>query len=243
MKVTKKICLIAATALLGCALLWGCGSNGKQPPTETVTVPTVDSVKQPSEYTWQEYIAMTEEEQLEFQKSFGSPAVFDAWMEAALREDTKVECPWDTPGAKQPEDYTWEEFEALSGELQIAFQKALGTELFETWLNQAQSQPVEYPWDEPGAKQPADYTWEEFEALSGEYQIAFQNVLGEEAFESWLNQAQSQQVEYPWDEPGAKQPADYTWEEFEALSPEHQIAFQTVLGMEAFETWMNRVNP
>ena len=64
-----------------------------------------------------------------------------------------------------------------------------------------------------------------------------------EAFDAWMNQAQSEPAEYPWDEPGAKQPADYTWEEFEALSPEHQIVFQTVLGMEAFEAWMNRVNP
>lgn len=185
MKFPEKICVLAATALLGCALLCGCGPRQEQTPT--VTVPAVSDTKQPSEYTWREYLAMTEEEQLAFQQKFGSKEVFEAWLEAAMLEDTKLECPWDADGAKQPEDYTWEEFAALGGEYQIAFQKAMGGEAFEAWLNQAQSEPVEYPWDADGAKQPADYTWEEFEALSPEHQIAFQTVLGMEAFEAWMN--------------------------------------------------------
>lgn len=256
MKYIKKICLLAGTALLGCALICGCGAKNEPDPTVPVTVPVVSDTKQPSEYTWQEYLAMTGEEQMEFQKSFGSPAVFDAWMEAALREDTKLVCPWDADGAKQPAEYTWEEFEALSGEYQIAFQKALGEEAFEAWMNEARSQPEEgtgvpdsatqpeeHPWDADGAKQPEEYTWEEFEALSGEHQIAFQNYMGEEAFAAWMDQAQNQPAEYPWDAPGAKQPEDYTWAEFEALSGAHQIEFQKALGMEAFDAWLNRVNP
>ena len=187
MKYTKKICLLAGTVLIGCALICGCGSSKEPVPTTLVTVPEVTEPKQPSQYTWEEYLAMTAEQQLEFQKSFGSTEVFDAWMENAMREDTLVECPWDEPGAKQPEEYTWEEFEALSGDQQIVFQTALGEDGFAAWLEQAQSKPQTDPWDEPGAKQPEEYTWEEFEALSGEHQIAFQNVLGMEAFEAWIN--------------------------------------------------------
>lgn len=240
MKYTRKICLIAGTALLCCALICGCGAKEEQPPTETVTVPTIIGTKQPSQYTWEEYLAMTDEEKQAFQERFGSEEVFEAWMEKALQEDTKVECPWDAPGAKQPEGYSWEEFEALSGELQIAFQKVMGEDAFSVWMSQVQNQPEDNPWDAPGAKQPSDYTWAEFEALSAEHQIAFQNALGIEAFEAWMNQTQSQPEEYPWDKPGAKQPEDYTWEEFEALSAEHQTAFQNDLGGEAFEAWMNQ---
>ena len=243
MKFTKKICLLAGMALLGCALICGCGGKNDPETSAPVTVPTVSDTKQPSEYTWEEYMAMTEEEKLEFEQKFGSREVFEAWMEAALQENTKVECPWDTPGAKQPADYTWAEFEALTGEQQIAFQNTLGAEAFAAWMDQAQSRPEEYPWNAPGAKQPADYTWAEFEALSPEHQMAFQNTLGAEGFAAWMDQSQSQPAEYPWDERGAKQPEDYTWAEFEALSGEHQIAFQKVLGMDAFDAWLNRVNP
>ena len=73
--------------------------------------------------------------------------------------------------------------------------------------------------------------------------VQFQNALGFEAFDAWMNQALNQPAATPWDVPGAKQPEEYTWEEFEALSGEHQIAFQNVLGFEAFDAWLKRVNP
>ena len=130
---------------------------------------------------------MTADEQIEFQKKFGSREVFEAWMENAMKEDVLAECPWEEPGAKQPEEYTWAEFEALSGAEQIAFQNALGQEAFEAWMEAAQNRSGAYPWEEPGAKEPEEYTWAEFEALSGEHQIAFQRVMGVEAFEAWMN--------------------------------------------------------
>ena len=138
MKYTKKICLLAGTVLMSCALLWGCGSGEKQKPAETVTIPAVSDGKQPSENTWEEYQAMTEEEQLEFQNKFGSQEVFEAWLDAAMLADTEQEladAPWKN-GGKQPSEYTWEEFEALSGPQQIAFQNVLGQEAFEAWLTE-----------------------------------------------------------------------------------------------------------
>ena len=97
-----------------------------------------------------------------------------------------AEYPWDEVGAKQPEDYTWDEFEALSGEHQMAFQSVLGQDAFVAWMDQATSQPKANPWDQPGAKQPEEYTWEEFDALSAEDQIAFQNDMGTDAFVAWF---------------------------------------------------------
>ena len=63
---------------------------------------------------------------------------------------------------------------------------------FDAWYEKVMNPPEEEPsgtnpWEKPGAKQPMDYTMEEFEALTGEQQMAFQKYLGEEAFEEWLN--------------------------------------------------------
>ena len=242
MKHMRKICILAAAALLGCALFAGCGEKKEQTPTTKVDVPTV-SGKQPSQYTWAEYLAMDEARKEAFRQSFGSDAVFEAWMEKVQREEPTEESsvlPWEQ-GGKQPADYTWEEFEALSAEHQMAFQNALGAEAFEAWLNQAQNPVEPNPWDQPGARQPADYTWEEFEALSAAHQMTFQNELGEERFEEWLMQAQRPAM--PWDN-GGKQPADYTWAEFEALTGEQQMAFQSSFASFAeFEAWLQRENP
>ena len=49
-------------------------------------------------------------------------------------ETSALPRPWDSPGAKQPADYTWEEFLALSPELQIVFQNAMGADAFEEWM-------------------------------------------------------------------------------------------------------------
>ena len=142
---------------------------------------------------------------------------------------------------KQPFAYTWEEYQAMSEAEKLEFQESFASaEAFDAWMEREQMPVKEYPWDADGAKQPQEYTWAEFEALSGEDQIGFQNVLGMEAFEAWMIQAQSQLVEYPWDADGAKQPEEYTWAEFEALSGEAQMAFQSELGTEVFEAWMYR---
>ena len=202
--------------------------------------------KQPADYTWEEFEALTAEQQMAFQTFMGADA-FAAWLERVKPdkqpEDRPAVNPWEKPGAKQPADYTWAEFETLTAEQQMAFQNYLGEEGFEAWMNKVkgQDQPAENPWEVPGAKQPEDYTWAEFEALTGAQQIAFQNHLGEEAFEEWLNRVQNQTEKNPWEVPGAKQPADYTWDEFEALTGPQQIAFQKYLGEEGFEVWMNRV--
>ena len=242
MKHMRKICVLASAALVGCVLLAGCGEQKEQTPTTKVDVPVV-SGKQPSQYTWAEYLAMDGAQKEAFRQSFGSDAVFEAWMEKAQRQEPTEEStglPWEQ-GGKQPEDYTWAEFEALTGEEQMAFQNALGAEAFEAWLDQAQNPVEPDPWDQPGAKQPEAYTWEEFEALSAAHQMRFQNALGEERFEQWLIRAQRPAM--PWDN-GGKQPEDYSWAEFEALTGEQQMAFQdSFASQSAFDAWLEQNLP
>jgi hypothetical protein len=192
------------------------------------------AAKQPGKYTWEDYVALTEDQQAAFQDHLGEES-----MKAWLRKIADI--PWDEPKAKQPEDYTLEEYENLEDPQQLAFRVWLGVEEFEAWLAEAQLPKEANPWEKPGAKQPKDYTWEEFAALTVNQQMAFQNYLGEDGFEAWLDKVQGELEKYPWEKPGAKQPADYTWEEFEALTAGQQMAFQKYLGPDAFDAWLNRV--
>ncbi len=158
---------------------------------------------------------------------------------------TELYLPWKN-GGKQPSEYTWEEFEALEGGQQIAFQNSfISFEKFDEWLQEAQSSIEKNPWDEEGAKQPSEYTWEEFEALEGGQQMAFQNSFESfDKFDEWMRNAQSSIENNPWDEEGAKQPSEYTWEEFEALSPAQQIAFQNSFeSIDDFDKWLSVNNP
>lgn len=234
----------------------GSGCTDSTDDTEAVTEPRPwdqPGAKQPEDYTWEEFLALSPELQIAFQNTFGTSDAFEGWMNRVQStEPEQPAYPWEQPGAKPPEAYTWEEFLALSPELQIAFQGAFGSvQAFEDWLNRTRpDEPVQsgYPWERPGAKLPEAYTWEEFLVLSPELQIAFQSAFGsEKAFEDWLNRTQSaepEQNEYPWEQPGAKQPKDYTWEEFLALSPELQIAFQYAFSStDAFEDWLYRTMP
>ena len=104
-------------------------------------------------------------------------------------DETKIELPWEN-GGKQPSEYTWEEFNDLTGPQQIKFQNSFSSsDEFEQWMFDAQNGHEEIPW-ENGGKQPVEYTWDEFEALSGDLQIKFQNSFkSDDDFEKWMNEA------------------------------------------------------
>lgn len=192
--------------------------------------------KAPSAYTWDEFEALTAEQQIAFQESFGNLNAFMNWMDEA--QMVELELPWDN-GGKQPEDYTWEEFIALSPELQIAFQNCFeNLESFDEWMQRADPAEGTFEWELQN-KALEDYTWEEFENMTTEEQIAFQNAFGSfEAFDQWLIEAQSADLEFPGMTEG-KALSDYTWEEFEAMSAEEKIRFQNCFPtVEEFETWL-----
>lgn len=81
--------------------------------------------KQPSEYTWEEFEALSGVEQMEFQKSFGDIEKFDEWLTKA---QGNVGSNFFEKGGKKPSEYTWEEFEALSGVEQIEFQNSFDSD-------------------------------------------------------------------------------------------------------------------
>ena len=70
MKITRKLCLFVSVMMLSCAVLTGCGAKDPTPSAK-VELPTASSGKHPSQYTWQAYLAMSEEQKEAFRKSFG----------------------------------------------------------------------------------------------------------------------------------------------------------------------------
>lgn len=156
---------------------------------EQASMPWDNGGKQPEAYTMEEFDALTAEQQIAFQNSFEEWDGFDKWLERVGSES--LELPWDN-GGKQPEDYTWEEFEALSAELQIAFQESYESfDAFDAWMQKATCEEA-ISFTESHGKHLEDYTWEEFEKMSGEEQMRFQNSFDSfEAFDQWLQSAQA----------------------------------------------------
>lgn len=155
--------------------------------------------------------------------------------------------PWELPGAKQPKDYTWDEYSALTPEEQSLFYNAFEQSEFDAWLEKNEpAKAIQAPWDVNGAKTPDAYTWEEYNQLTDDQQILFFNWFeNEAAFEKWMSgKTTPETVKAPWDQPGSKQPAAYEWWEYQALSTEEQSMFFNSIGGEAaFREWKNRVNP
>ena len=206
-----------------------------------------DKEKKPSDYSWEEFEALTDEEKLAFSQSFEGDS-FAAWVNSVTEntEPIQAENPWDN-GGKQPGEYTWEEFEMLSDEQKLAFSGAFAAGEFEKWLKSVERQELnstqpQYPWDN-GGKRSEEYTWEEFDKLTDEQKLAFSQEVGADMLEKQMADATEPEASdpdkhYSW-EHSWKEPADYTWLEFEALTDEEKIAFSQTFSEDGFADWMN----
>ncbi|MBE5867332.1 MAG: hypothetical protein E7293_00010 [Lachnospiraceae bacterium] len=200
---------------------------------EDALLPWESGGKQPVEYTWEEYEALSDFLKDAFFESFEVADDFDMWMRIAMGGEA---LPWED-GGKQPVEYTWEEYETLSENQKMEFQKSFKDIVaFDNWLMGAQNNAL-LPWEEEGI-QPSDYTWEEYEALSDflkdTFFESFENVKD---FDRWMTSAMESIIP-PW-ENGGKQPSDYTWEEYELLNMDQQIEFQKCFeDINAFDNWL-----
>lgn len=144
--------------------------------------------KKPSDYTWEEYLALSDDEKNTFRDKFESQEEFSEWL-LRVQPDTDTLIPWEN-GGKQPSEYSWDEYNALSKEQQEAFYKSFEShEDLLLWYNRVQpgsGVTSDLPW-ENGGKQPSEYTWEEVQAMPEEMQEEFFNSFDSmEEFEKWL---------------------------------------------------------
>lgn len=147
---------------------------------------------------------------------------------SAETEAVTARMQWDY-STKLPNEYTKEEYEALSEEQKDAFVAWFGShEDYLNWelsVTEAETE-LELPWMN-GHKTPENYTYEEFELLTAEQQDAFFEWFASyEDFLEWEDKAGDAEPvgDYPWT-CGGKSPDQYTYTEFETLSPELQDAF------------------
>lgn len=148
-------------------------------------MPWDDNNRKPDEYTYEEYEALTEEQQVAFQEWFGSGNGFDEWLNSVI--GAEPELPWEN-GGKKPNRYTYAEFEALTEEQQVAFMEWFTGDGFDRWLSGEIAEDSDLPWED-GGKKPDEYTLEEFESLSEDEQIAFMDWFTGDGFDEWLMNA------------------------------------------------------
>lgn len=203
--------------------------------------------KLPNAYTWEEYDALTAEQKEAFYQWFGSTEEFENWMNQVKPDPTTDVLPeWNTQG-KQPDEYTWDEYQKLSPEEQDAFFLWFRSrEAFETWMKSAkpeENNTGNEEWNQTG-KQPDQYTWAEYQTLSPVDKDLFYGwFASREAFEAWMKSAKPEENSTgneEWNQPG-KQPDQYIWAEYQALSPEEQdLFYRWFPSMDAFEAWMDQ---
>lgn len=197
-----------------------------------------------SDYTWEDFNSMSNEEKDAFYERFETEEDFEKWKDSVQPTETEYDFQWNEPG-KAPNEYTWEEYQTLTPEKQEAFYQWFESVTdFEAWMESAKIPEDPTPvWDKSG-KTPSEYTLEEYQSLSPEEQDAFyQWFASEDEFMSWLNDAMpepEEEEEPDWE----KTPQDYTWEEYQSLTPQEQEVFYHWFGsVEEFEVWMNEVKP
>lgn len=138
------LCIIVLSVIL--LVLPSCTNNNEATIDNAATVdqatekplPWEIGGKQPIEYTAEEFKALSPVEQEAFAESFESVKAFEEWEKKSGYDGSQqVELPWEN-GGKKPSEYTFEEFEALSGPLQEAFAESFDTvEDFENWEAEA----------------------------------------------------------------------------------------------------------
>lgn len=201
--------------------------------------------------TWDEFIALSPEEQEAFFLEFDTPEGFTQWMIDANESETvrsgELNLPWEN-GGKPPVEYLWEEFQNLSPlQQEMFFESFIIEDDFEEWMEKARNGEVIADETEPPTEifeHSAFYTYEEFIGLSEDDQEIFVDSFETyESFQSWLKSVipedKVETVILPW-EHGGKNPVEYTIEEFNQLTPEQQEAFfDSFDSPESFEKWLN----
>ncbi len=148
----------------------------------------VATEKKPSDYTWEEYLALSDEEKSAFPDRFESQEKFNEWL-LSVQPEAEIYLPWEN-GGKPPYEYSWDEYNELSKEQQLAFGDSFASpEELLLWYNRVQpgsGTTSGLPWED-GGKKPSEYTWEEVQAMPEEMQEAFFNSFDSLAeFEKWL---------------------------------------------------------
>ena len=223
---------------------------------------TISEVKKAEDYTWEEYESLEPEEQVLFPDRFENMEEFNNWYENAQNkyknEGNDLEMLSVDLGNKAPEDFTWEDYMALSPEEQAIFPDCFGSmDEFKKWFDKAQKEVLmqgnttNFPKIDLGEKKPEDFTWKDYMALSLEEQAIFPDCFGNmDEFKKWFDKAQKETLmqenttNFIEIDLGEKKAEDFTWEDYKKLTIEEQMLFPDCFeSYEDFKDWYSRNNP
>lgn len=226
--------------------------------SEVLTKPAFLDGRDPAEYTWEEYMQLTVEEQAEFPDYFESLDAFKAWYETA--SEVKEEIPVENAylNGKDPASFTWEEYTRLTPEQQAQFPDTFESlDAYNAWYQivygqageDAEQIPLEN--DYLNGRDPAGFTWEEYNQLTPEQQAQFPDHFESmDAYKNWYDsvypEEEIHQDEMLMDKEflNGKDPADITWEEYQEMTPEQQAMFPDHFeSYDAFLDWKDTTEP
>lgn len=111
-------------------------SNTPSTVEETaLKLPWENGGKSPEEYTYSEFLTLSTDEQSAFANTFTNADAFTAWQKIAAESDNSLQLPWKN-GGKQPAEYSWDEFLALTATEKDLFPLAFPTTNdYHQWLD------------------------------------------------------------------------------------------------------------
>lgn len=119
-------------------------SNSGQDNEQSEIMPWEDGGKDPAEYTYSEYLQLTDTQKNAFISWFDNQESFDEWLDSVYPKDST---PTDLSGPKSSEsspfaadkdidEYTWMEFQEFTTEQRDAFAKSFdNNDEFQSWLD------------------------------------------------------------------------------------------------------------
>ncbi len=118
----------------------GSGDSSEDDSDKYKPLPWENWGKLPDEYTLEEYEMLSDEQKQAFAEWFDSVEKFEEWWNKVHSSDSDndivIKNPWEELGAKQPWEYTWAEFKALSAEQQeMFFDWFASAEDFQIWMD------------------------------------------------------------------------------------------------------------
>lgn len=188
------------------------GRNAETPIPETNQTTDSAQLQEPQngatgpdgDYTWEYFASLPPEEQVLFPDNFASMEDFYNWMDAVKPTEPPTEAtteatdPTEPPPTidisnKDPEDFTWADYQALPMDLQALFPDYFeNMDAFYAWYNRVNpnGSAVE-PDTEPTEEievilHPEQYTWEQYKALPPEQQMLFPDYFESyDDFKAW----------------------------------------------------------
>ena len=124
---------ICATAIIVTVIIFVPKVVSGDKPNSTV----IDEIKNPESYTWEQYQALTPEEKMMFPDYFENMDEYNVWYESvAPTGDEGANIPKVDLAGKNPEDFTWEDYQKLSIEEKMIFPDYFDSfEAYQKWYD------------------------------------------------------------------------------------------------------------